>query len=262
MESTDLLLNILIVDDSTNLRKIIKNALRNIGLTSFEEAYGGRYALKQLREQSFDLVLLDWNMPDLSGLEVLKFIRADEKLKKTPVIMITSERLKENIVAAVKAGINGYIAKPFTAKVLEDKIKHVLGSLNSILFGEFLVMKGILRESQVQSALKAQVEHQMRNKLMYGDIAVKMGMMTPDQVEDVLKKQEETEAGKKFGEIAVINGYLTQDGVKKALDAQNKSRPKISEILIKQGALSSEDEKRYLEEFSAFKVALEKILTP
>ncbi len=260
MDDSNLLLNILIVDDSTNLRKIIKNALKDIGLTSFEEANGGRAALKQLREQSFDMVLLDWNMPDLSGLEVLKFIRADEKLKKIPVIMITSERLKENIVAAVKAGTNGYIAKPFTAKVLEDKIKHVLGSLRSIMFSEFLVMKGILREGQVQSALKAQVEHQMRNKLMYGDMAVKMGMMTPDQVEDVLKKQKETQAGKKFGEIAMASGYLERDGVKKVLVAQNNSRQKISEILVKQGALSSEGEEHYLKEFSAFKITLEKIL--
>ncbi len=260
MDDSNLLLNILIVDDSTNLRKIIKNALKNIGLANFEEASGGRAALKQLREQSFDMVLLDWNMPDLSGLEVLKFIRADEKLKKIPVIMITSERLKENIVAAVKAGINGYIAKPFTAKVLEDKIKHVLGSLSSIMFGEFLVMKGILREGQVQNALKAQVEHQMRNKLMYGDMAVKMGMMTPDQVEDVLKKQKETKDGKKFGEIAMANGYLEKDGVNKVLLAQNNSRQKISEILVKQGALNSEDEERYLKEYSAFKIALIKIL--
>ncbi len=126
MGDSDPVLRILIVDDFAGDRKIIKAFLAEIGLTDVTEVGGGRSALKKLREEEIGLVLLDWNMPDLSGLEVLKFIRANEGMKNIPVIMVTSERGKENIVAAMKAGITEYLTKPFTAEALKEKIRNAL----------------------------------------------------------------------------------------------------------------------------------------
>jgi len=121
----DLKMRILVVDDFSTMRRILKNILKQIGYTDIEEAEDGNGALAKLRQDKYDLVVSDWNMPNMSGLDLLKAIRADSALNGTPVLMVTAEAKKENVVEAIKAGVNNYVVKPFTAEVLREKIEKV-----------------------------------------------------------------------------------------------------------------------------------------
>ncbi|MAL01435.1 MULTISPECIES: chemotaxis response regulator CheY [Alcaligenaceae] len=118
-------IKILVVDDFPTMRRIIRNLLKDLGFENVDEAEDGQMGLDKVRDNNFDLVVSDWNMPNMDGLSMLQAIRADEKLGKTPVLMVTAEAKKENIVAAAKAGANGYVVKPFTAAVLEEKINKI-----------------------------------------------------------------------------------------------------------------------------------------
>ena len=122
-------LKILIVDDFATMRKVIRNLLKQGGFENVAEAEDGAAALKVLKSQPVDFVISDWNMPNMSGLELLKAVRADEELKGLPFLMVTAEALKDNVVAAVKAGVSNYIVKPFTAEVLNEKIEKIVKSL-------------------------------------------------------------------------------------------------------------------------------------
>ena len=126
MSDLDPNIRVLVVDDFATMRKIEKNILGQLGIKNIDEADDGSTALPKLQANQYDVVLLDWNMPTMTGLELLKAIRSDENLKSIPVIMVTAEALKDNIVAAAQAGVNDYIVKPFTAASLEEKIKKVL----------------------------------------------------------------------------------------------------------------------------------------
>jgi two-component system chemotaxis response regulator CheY len=123
----DLKMKILIVDDITSMRRIVFDSLSQIGFNNIVEAKDGESALKTLKLNKIDLVLCDWNMPKMSGLELLKAVRNDEKLKNIPFIMITAEGKKENVLDAVKAGVNNYIIKPFNTESLKIKITSVFG---------------------------------------------------------------------------------------------------------------------------------------
>ena len=119
---TDQNMKILTVDDFTTMRRIIRNMLRQLGYTNIVEAEDGVEALSLLRREKVDFVISDWNMPNLNGLDLLKAIRADDNLKPLPVLLVTAEALKENVVEALKAGVNNYLIKPFTAETLKEKI--------------------------------------------------------------------------------------------------------------------------------------------
>lgn len=119
----------LVVDDMSTMRKIVRTILNQLGYTNVDEAENGREALSKLRSGNYDFVLLDWNMPELDGFETLKQIRADEKLKHLPVMMVTAEAKKENVLAAVQAGANNYVVKPFTPETLKEKIEKVWTAL-------------------------------------------------------------------------------------------------------------------------------------
>lgn len=121
----DLKMKILVVDDFSTMRRILKNILKQIGFTSIEEAEDGNCALAKMRQDKYDLVISDWNMPNMTGLDLLKAIRADSALNGVPVLMVTAEAKKENVVEAIKAGVNNYIVKPFTAEVLREKIEKI-----------------------------------------------------------------------------------------------------------------------------------------
>jgi two-component system chemotaxis response regulator CheY len=123
-------MKILVVDDFSTMRRIIKNILREIGYNTVEEADDGTTALEKLRASRFDFVVTDWNMPNMPGIELLKAIRSDAALKDTPVLMVTAEAAKENIVTAVQAGVNNYIVKPFTAAALKERIDLILQKVN------------------------------------------------------------------------------------------------------------------------------------
>ena len=125
----DTSINILVVDDFPTMRRIVRTLLKELGFSNVEEAEDGREALAKLREGQFDLVVSDWNMPNLDGLEMLKQIRADDALKHLPVLMVTAEAKKENIIAAAKAGASGYVVKPFTAATLEEKLTKIFEKL-------------------------------------------------------------------------------------------------------------------------------------
>jgi two-component system, chemotaxis family, chemotaxis protein CheY len=116
---------ILIVDDFATMRRIIKNILKQLGYSVVDEADDGNAALAKLKSAKFDFVITDWNMPNMSGLELIKAIRADAQLKTMPILMVTAEAMKENIIEAVKAGVNNYVVKPFTAEVMKDKMAKI-----------------------------------------------------------------------------------------------------------------------------------------
>ncbi|MEW6646991.1 MAG: chemotaxis response regulator CheY [Pseudomonadota bacterium] len=118
-------IKILIVDDFSTMRRIIKNLLRDLGFTNTAEADDGTTALPMLQSGSFELLVTDWNMPGMQGIDLLKAVRADPKLAHLPVLMVTAEQKKEQIIEAAKAGVNGYIVKPFTAQTLKEKLEKI-----------------------------------------------------------------------------------------------------------------------------------------
>lgn len=124
-------IKILVVDDFPTMRRIIKNLLKDLGFENVDEAEDGLIGLEKLRNGSFDLVVSDWNMPNMDGLAMLKEIRADAALGKLPVLMVTAEAKKENIIAAAKAGASGYVVKPFTAATLEEKLYKIFEKFNA-----------------------------------------------------------------------------------------------------------------------------------
>ena len=125
MGNMNLKMRILVVDDFASMRKIIKGLLKQIGFQNIEEADDGSTALEKLKIGEFDLVICDWNMPKVPGIEVLKAIRNDPRLKDLPFLMVTAEAKKDNVMEAVKAGVNQYIVKPFTAETLQKKIEKI-----------------------------------------------------------------------------------------------------------------------------------------
>ncbi|MFT6899952.1 MAG: two-component system chemotaxis response regulator CheY [Colwellia sp.] len=122
-------MKVLVVDDFSTMRRIVKNLLRDLGFTNISEADDGSTALPMLKEGSFDFVVTDWNMPGMQGIDLLKAIRADAKLSHIPVLLITAEAKKEQIVMAAQAGVNGYIVKPFTAATLNAKLDKIFERL-------------------------------------------------------------------------------------------------------------------------------------
>ena len=118
----------LVVDDYSTMRRIIKNLLHDLGYANVTEADDGNTALPLLLNGSFDFLITDWNMPGMAGLDLLKAVRASDKLKKLPVLMLTTEAKREQIVEAAQAGVNGYVIKPFTAATLKEKIDKILES--------------------------------------------------------------------------------------------------------------------------------------
>ncbi len=122
----DLNIKVLIVDDFAVMRRTVRRTLRMIGFTEIDEAKNGKEALKKLREGKFDLVLSDWSMPEMSGPKLLGSMKADKDLRDIPFIMISAESSKEGIAGILKAGANGYITKPFTQEMIEQKISDVL----------------------------------------------------------------------------------------------------------------------------------------
>lgn len=116
----------LVVDDFSTMRRIVRNLLKELGYTNIDEAEDGVGALAKLRGGGFDFVVSDWNMPNMTGIDMLRAIRADESLRHLPVLMVTAEARKENIIEAAQAGASGYVVKPFTAATLEEKINKIL----------------------------------------------------------------------------------------------------------------------------------------
>jgi two-component system, chemotaxis family, chemotaxis protein CheY len=118
-------MKILVVDDMSTMRRIVKNILKQLGFSNMEEAENGQEALQKLRADTFGFVVSDWNMPVMPGIEMLRAIRADEKLKHIPVLMVTAEAQKENLIEAIQAGVNNYVVKPFTAETMQEKINKI-----------------------------------------------------------------------------------------------------------------------------------------
>ena len=118
---------ILIVDDYKTMLRVLRNFLLQLNFSNIEEATDGSMALKKLRQQDFGFVISDWNMEPMTGIQLLREVRADDKLKHLPFIMITAESKSENVIAAKQAGVSNYIVKPFSAKTLKSKMTSVLG---------------------------------------------------------------------------------------------------------------------------------------
>lgn len=124
-------MKILIVDDFSTMRRIIKNLLRDLGFNNTSEADDGNTALPILQSGSYDFLVTDWNMPGMTGIDLLKAVRADAKLSKMPVLLVTAEQKRDQIIEAAQAGVNGYIVKPFTAITLKEKIEKIFERLET-----------------------------------------------------------------------------------------------------------------------------------
>lgn len=122
-------LKILVVDDFSTMRRIIKNLLKDLGFTNVEEADDGKTALPILKQGRIDFLVTDWNMPGMTGIDLIKAVRADPALAHIPVLMVTAEAKREQIIAAAQAGVNGYVVKPFTAAVLKEKLDKIFERL-------------------------------------------------------------------------------------------------------------------------------------
>ena len=118
-------MKILVVDDFSTMRRIIKNLLRDLGFTNTVEADDGNTALPILKAGGIDFLVTDWNMPGMQGIELVKQVRAVDSIKSTPILMVTAEAKREQIIEAAQAGVNGYIVKPFTAATLKEKIDKI-----------------------------------------------------------------------------------------------------------------------------------------
>jgi two-component system chemotaxis response regulator CheY len=119
----------LVVDDFSTMRRIVKNLLKELGFTNVQEAEDGVDGLNKLRGESFDFVVSDWNMPNMTGIDMLRAIRSDPALKHLPVLMVTAEAKRENIIEAAQAGASGYVVKPFTAATLDEKLKKIFSTM-------------------------------------------------------------------------------------------------------------------------------------
>ena len=125
----DAKMRFLVVDDFSTMRRIVRNLLKELGFTNVDEAEDGAVALQKLQEDAFDFVVTDWNMPHLDGLQLLRAIRSAPALKHLPVLMVTAEAKRENIIAAAQAGASGYIVKPFTAATLAEKLQKIFDKM-------------------------------------------------------------------------------------------------------------------------------------
>jgi two-component system chemotaxis response regulator CheY len=119
----------LVVDDFSTMRRIVRNLLKELGFTNVQEAEDGVDALNKLRSEDFDFVVSDWNMPNMTGIDLLRAIRADAALKHLPVLMVTAEAKRENIIEAAQAGASGYVVKPFTAGTLDEKLQKIFQTM-------------------------------------------------------------------------------------------------------------------------------------
>jgi len=118
-------MKVLVVDDFSTMRRIVKNTLRQIGFTNIEEAEDGQKAYDRLIVEKFDFIVSDWNMPNMTGIDLLRKVRATPQIKDIPFLMVTAEAKQENIVEAIKAGVSNYIVKPFTVATLDEKVKKI-----------------------------------------------------------------------------------------------------------------------------------------
>ncbi len=128
LNSLDKKMPILVVDDFNTMRRIVKNCLKQLGFDNISEAEDGQIALTKLKEGNFQFVVSDWNMPNMMGIDLLRAVRSDEKLKTLPFLMVTAEAQKENVIEAAKAGVSNYIIKPFTADVLQTKMEAIFAN--------------------------------------------------------------------------------------------------------------------------------------
>jgi two-component system, chemotaxis family, chemotaxis protein CheY len=122
----DTSIKVLIIDDFATMRRILKNILKQLGFRNLVEADDGTTAMEILESQTIDLIISDWNMPKMTGLELLKKVRADSRYAKTPFLMVTAEAQKQNVIEAVQAGVSNYVVKPFTAEAISDKLEKIL----------------------------------------------------------------------------------------------------------------------------------------
>ena len=128
----DTSIKVLVVDDMSTMRRIVKNVLRQIGFTDIMEAENGQDGFTKLKSGGFGLVVSDWNMPVMQGIELLKAVRADSELKNIPFLMVTAEAQKENIIEAVQAGVSNYVVKPFTAEALQEKLEKIFAKVQTV----------------------------------------------------------------------------------------------------------------------------------
>jgi len=127
----DMNINIITIDDNKTMLRIIHSLLTQIGFNNIDEAANGAMALEKLKEKKYELIISDWNMEPMSGIELLKIVRADEMLKNIPFLMVTAESKTENVIAAKQAGVSNYIVKPFNAETLKTKLSSILGTFEN-----------------------------------------------------------------------------------------------------------------------------------
>jgi two-component system chemotaxis response regulator CheY len=214
-------MKILIVDDFSNMRKTIKNMLRQIGFENMEEADDGDTAVTKLQSGGFDFIILDWNMPRMPGIQVVRTIRGDINLRNLPILMVTAENWEDEIVEAAEEQVNGYIIKPFVTKVLEDKIVEILDRIHNPPEGEVIFNQGI----------------EFFNKRMFNEAKIAF--------EKVLKiKPNSAKASYFLGQVHLEKGDLDRayESFKNAISFNSryvKAHHSLGELMYKKGDIKS-----------------------
>lgn len=128
-------IKVLVVDDFASMRKVLSAQLRQLEIDNIDEAEDGSSALEKIRKNKYDVIILDWNIPQMSGIEVVRSFRAESNAETTPIIAITSDAMKETLSVAVEEGVSGYLVKPFTSEILEEKLKGIVGEIEDDIEG-------------------------------------------------------------------------------------------------------------------------------
>lgn len=258
-------MKILIADDFANMRRTIKNMLRQIGFENMEEADDGDTALAKLQSGLFGFLILDWNMPRMPGIEVVRAIRADNNLRYLPILMVTAENWEDEIVEAAEEQVNGYIIKPFVTKTLQDKMMEILEKIKNPPEGEVIFNKGIdfLNEKMYDEA-KVEFEKALKIKPNSAKATYFLGLAhfekgELDKAEELFKtaisyNQRYVKAHHSLGELMYKKGDIK--GAISYLEQASSISPRVPHRQVILGELYLK-EKRYNDALSVFKRAIE-----
>ncbi|MBI3600248.1 MAG: response regulator [Nitrospinae bacterium] len=262
-------MKILITDDFTNMRRTIKNMLRQIGFENIDEADDGDTALAKLQSGLFGFLILDWNMPRMPGIQVVRAVRADNALRHLPILMVTAENWEDEIVEAAEEQVNGYIIKPFVTKILEDKIAEILEKVKNPPEGEVIFDKGIdFLDKKMYDEAKIEFEKALKIKPNSAKATYFLGLAyfekgELDKAEELFKaaisyNQRYVKAHHSLGELMYKKG-----DIKSAighLEQASSISPRAPQRQILLGELYIK-EKRYNDALTLFKRAMEQLFS-
>lgn len=250
--------DVIIADDSPFMRRILKEILENAGYNIVAESQNGLEAMESYKHNKADLVLMDYNMPKMNGVEAARNILQHDS--KANIIMVTSIGGRKTILDALRIGVKNYVTKPFEGNVLLATLGKVMGESAPLqarriveqeaefqvigsFFGQYLLQKGLLTKEQLLQSLE--IQNSVNRKI--GQIAIEEGLLLPQHVETILKMQKRI--NKYFGQLSIQMGFMTQEKVSALLEKQKAHYVEVEEILMRENMLPKETLKKELELF-------------